>query len=34
MKTRLLVSSLAFALTAFQVAMTLGAAYGFPQFIA
>ena len=28
MKTRFLVSSLAFVLTAFQVAMTLGAAYG------
>jgi hypothetical protein len=33
MKTRFLVSTLAFALTACQVAMTLGAAYG-TQFFA
>jgi hypothetical protein len=34
MKTRLLVSTLAFVLTAFQAGMTLGAAYGLAQFIA
>jgi hypothetical protein len=33
MKTRFLVCTLAFVLTAFQVAMTLGAAYG-TQFVA
>jgi hypothetical protein len=34
MKTRLLVSMFAVVLTAFQVAMTLGAAYGLGQITA